>query len=60
MVYSNVSQTVLTRGPLLFASKNIFMDPHIFARVNVVCSNDRYTKLKKLYFRTDFRWLGIQ
>jgi len=22
------------------------MDPHIFARVNIVCSDDRYTKFK--------------
>jgi hypothetical protein len=46
MVYSSVSQTVFTRGPLLLASKNISMHPHIFARVNIVCSDDRYMKFK--------------
>lgn len=46
MVYSSVSQTVFTRGSLLLASKNTSMNPHIFARVNIVCSDDRYPKFK--------------
>jgi len=46
MVYSSVSQTVFTAGPLLLVSKNISMDPHILPRANKGCPNDRYSKLK--------------
>jgi hypothetical protein len=45
MVYISVSQTVFTGGSLLLASKNISMDPHIVARVNMGCPDDGYPKL---------------